>query len=774
MANELVVNIAADTQDLESGLADIKQNLAIVSQSLIDFGGKISEAFTGIMEGVFESQEALGKFQNQTGSTADLTKKYGKEIADVYKNNWGESIEDVSASMATVKQQSNLLGISSVKDIKGITENALTLRDTFEFEVKESTRAAGAMVQNFGIDSKQAFDLIAKGAQSGLDKSDDMLDTLNEYSPLFSMIGLDANDMFSILKKGSESGVFTVDKVADSIAEFQKRVTDSSSGTKEAMTSIGLDSAEMSKAFLEGGAKGKEAFNLIIESLGKVKDPIKQREAGIALMGTMWEDVGAKAILSMAKTDKSFANSAGTIEKIDANVGKQFRATWATMSRTIELDLIQPLGEAVLPALKEVGKVASQYLPMISSAIKNVNPAIITTIAVIAGLVTALIPIIGIVGTLMPAFAAVGAAIAAISTPVLIAIGVIAAIIAIVILFRNQIASAFNFISTNVMPVLGKAWDYISQKIMGVIMPIINQYLPQLQAAFNTIWSAISGIISIYVSSISSQIGFVMSHIKNMEPVLQFIFGVFSTVFSGIFRFVVATFTGIVEIIGSVMNIIKGIINVGMGIITGDWKRAFDGCWDITKNVFNIIISVFNWAFATIRSVVTIALSTVINTFKSIFPQAYNAVHDVFSSIINYISSVGSSLYDAGSKIINQLIQGIKDKIGEVRNACKNVAKAIADFFPHSPAKEGALKDFPETGYNLMNQLMEGIESQKKNVMGLVSEVTQGVTNNVAVSSNNNSGVNNSIVIPIYLDGKKITEVVAPQMTKMIRMQGGY
>jgi TP901 family phage tail tape measure protein len=774
MANELVVNIAAETQDLEKGLADIKQNLAIVSQGLIDFGGKIADAFSGVMTNVLDAQQSLTKFQNQTGSTADVTKKYGKEIEDVYKNNWGDSLDDVSASMAIVKQQSNLLNISSVKDIKGITENALTLRDTFEFEVAESTRSAGSMVQSFGVTSKEAFDFIAKGAQEGLNKSDDLLDTLNEYSPNFKMIGFDAGDMFQILKNGSESGVFTVDKVADSIKEFGIRSKDASSTSAEAFKSLGFNADTMFQNFAKGGETGKKSFYDVIAALNKVEDPVKQNTIGVALFGTMFEDAGAKAILNLGKTGNAFSNSAGTIKKIDENIGKDFKATWATISRTIEMDLVQPLGKAVLPALKEVGKIAGQYLPIISNVIKDTNPVIITTVAVIAGLVTALIPVIGVIGTLIPAFAAVGAAIGAISAPVLIAIGIIAALIAIAILFKDQIAKAFSYISTTVMPILGKAWDYVSTKIMSVIMPIINQYLPQLQTAFNTIWNAISGIVSIYVSAISAQIAFFAPIFKDkIVPVLQFVFGVFTTVLSGIFRFVVSTFTGIVQIVGSLLNIVKGIINVAMGVITGDWRQTFDGIVSIVKNVFNIVISVFNWAFSTIRSIVTIALSMVINAFKSATPQAYNAFYEMFSSVINYISSIGSSMYNAGARIINQLIQGIRDKIGEVRNACKNVASAIASFFPHSPTKEGPLRDFPETGYNLMNQLMAGIESQKRNILDLVGDVTQGITNNVAVNGNMGS-IDNAITIPIYLDGKKITEVVAPRMTKMIRLQGGY
>ena len=71
------------------------------------------------------------------------------------------------------------------------------------------------------------MDLIAEGAQNGLDYSGELLDSISEYSVQFNKVGLGANDMFAIFQKGAESGAFNLDKVGDAVKEFSSPSGDS-------------------------------------------------------------------------------------------------------------------------------------------------------------------------------------------------------------------------------------------------------------------------------------------------------------------------------------------------------------------------------------------------------------------------------------------------------------------------------------------------------------------------------------------------------------------
>ena len=80
-------------------------------------------------------------------------------------------------------------------------------------------------MDNMGLTAEQAFDYIAKGAQSGLNKSGELTDNLAEYSQLWGQAGFSAEEMFSILQNGLDSGAYNLDKVNDFVKEFGNRLS---------------------------------------------------------------------------------------------------------------------------------------------------------------------------------------------------------------------------------------------------------------------------------------------------------------------------------------------------------------------------------------------------------------------------------------------------------------------------------------------------------------------------------------------------------------------
>jgi phage-related minor tail protein len=795
LANDLVVDIGADSSGLDRGLADIKTNLAIVADSLGEMGNKINSAFADAIGTVAEVNSGLLKFQNQTGVSTEEMKKYGKEIEELYKGGMGESLEDVSTAMANVKQQSKQLGIESSKDLSRITESALYLRDNFEVDLPESTKTAGNLIKNFGLTADEAFDFISKGFQDGLNQSDDLMDTLYEYSPQFAKIGLDANDMFSILKKGSEGGVFTLDKVGDAVKEFGIRAMDASKTSQQAFTDIGLDADKMTATFAKGGEEANKAFYTVIDSLAKMKDPVKQNTAGVALFGTMWEDLGPQVITSFADIDKSAVKFDGTMQQIkdntaDQDIGNKFKQ----IGRTIQLDVVKPLAQSLLPTIETVVEYAKVALPQIGEVVKNIHPAIVIAVAAFGLLTGVVIKILSIVGMMMPAIEALGVAIGAMTAPMWIAIGAVIALIAVFILFKDQIISAFQTAWNTVSPIISKIWSFIKEKWDQYVAPVINEQLPKLKAAFFEAFTNIQ-------TNLQTVIPVISSIITSLKPVFEIIIAVLKTVvqivivvFGQIIAFLGDTIKNIVTLFNGLVTTLTGIFNVFAGIFTGDWKRVWEGIKQIVSgvgttiksiiqqalnfiltvvtSVLNSISSIFGVKFGNVRKIVMDAWNNMVNSFVDGKNRAINIVSELGNTIISTISNLGSRLYNAGKNLISQLVKGISDGIGKVKNACKKATDAIASFFPHSPAKEGALKDFPKVGGTLMSQLVDGIEDNELKVRASVSGVADKISG--AIAPTNTSNMNSSnITIPIYLDGRKMTEVVAPLMTKAIRMQGG-
>ena len=161
------------------------------------------------------------------------------------------------------------------------------LRDTFDYDISESARAASALMKNFNISAEEAYGLIATGAQNGADKNGDLLDTLNEYSAQFAALGLSADQFMGSLVEGADAGLFSIDKVADAVKEFNIRAKDGSDSSAEAFKGLGLNSDKMFAAFAAGGETAQAAFFDTVEALNK----LKRNEIGVALFGSQFEDL---------------------------------------------------------------------------------------------------------------------------------------------------------------------------------------------------------------------------------------------------------------------------------------------------------------------------------------------------------------------------------------------------------------------------------------------------------------------------------------------------
>lgn len=290
---------------------------------------------------------AMNDFIAITGKGTEETERYQAVMEDIYANNYGESFSDIGQAMAEVTKQ---LGDMDDASLQNVTESAFALRDTFGYDITESTRAAKAMVDNFGVSGEEAMNLIASGAQNGLDYSGELLDSISEYSVQFDKMGLGAEDMFAIFQKGAESGAFSLDKVGDAVKEMSIRVVDGSETTKQGFELLGLNADEMAQKFAARGETAKEAFNETLDALAAMEDPIAQNTAGVDLMGTMWEDLGPEAVTALAEIEEGAYTTSDAMNQIKDVKYDDLGSMFEELKRNVEVLLI-PLGEALLPVL---------------------------------------------------------------------------------------------------------------------------------------------------------------------------------------------------------------------------------------------------------------------------------------------------------------------------------------------------------------------------------------------------------------------------------------
>lgn len=344
--------------DMLNGLSEKLSGFGIdvsrfVTPATIGFAGVAAAIGSVAVESVkfaAETDKALVKFSNQTGIALEESEEFRDVMLDIYSDNIGESVEDIAAAMAAVAQAT---GDTNPEKLNDLTAAALTLRDTFDMDVQESIRSAQQLMNVFGATGESAYDTMAKAAQLGLNKDGNLLDIINEYAIHYSQLGISMDDMFDALINAKEAGVFDLTYAGEAIKEFGIRVREGGDEVKSALTTLGLDADEMVKKFNEGGPEARDALGLVVGALNGIDDATVRNQAGVALFGTAWEDLGATGVTAATNFNDKLTETEGTIAKINEADLSTIEGSWANVSRSFDANVKQPLGEWVETWLPE-------------------------------------------------------------------------------------------------------------------------------------------------------------------------------------------------------------------------------------------------------------------------------------------------------------------------------------------------------------------------------------------------------------------------------------
>ena len=619
-----------------------------VGAAMLPMSSGIIAMGTACVNTADDIDSAVNTYITSTGSATKEAGKFEDVMKSIYKNNYGESFEDIAQSMATVKQ-----GIDGITDdnIQKVTESAITMRDTFGMDVNESVRAVNTLMQNFGITADEAFNLVAQGAQNGLDYSGEFLDSIDEYSVQFAKVGLDAEDMFSIFVSGAENGAFNLDKIGDAVKELSIRAIDCSDTTVKGFTDIGLNADEMTQKFAKGGDSASEAFDEVITGLAGIKDPVKQNAAGVALFGTMWEDLGADVVTSLSTANKSISQTTDTMEEMKKIKYDDLKNQLAGIGRTVTTDIIVPLGERLLPVIESVvGKVAEWV-----SAFGELSPVMQDIVIAVGGVV-----------------AGVG--------PLLIVIGKVASGVGSIISVGTTVV---GFITGTVVPALSSFFAFIMANPIVLVITAIVAAIGLLIANWETVkevsinvWNAICDTVTTIGNAIKDFLTAVWDTIKTtITTVLDNIKTTMSNVWNAIKTTISTVVNAIKTTISNVWNAIKTTITTVVDAIKTTITNVFNAIKTTISTIFNAVKTTISNVWNSIKDVI----SNVIDTIKTTVSNKFNEIKNKISNIVDNVKTTMSNGFNAAKDTVTNIFNSIKNKISNVMDGAKNIVSGAID-----------------------------------------------------------------------------------------------
>jgi phage-related minor tail protein len=396
VAEPIKITIAGDAEELSQTLEQAGEEVSrfgdIASGLALAAGGAIA---AGIGMGIADALEQGANndlLAAQLGATPAEAKKLGEAAGAVYSDGYGESVADANEALKALWQQGLVPAGATADEMADISKQAMDVATVLGDEVGPTSNAVGQMLKTgLAKNATEAFDILTKGAQEGANKSEDLLDTFNEYGVQFKGIGLDGKTAMGLLSQGLKGGARDADLVADSLKEFGLIVRAGGDDVNASYKAIGLNGKEMTKAIAEGGPAAKAALDQTLDGLRNVKDPAERSALAVKLFGTQAEDMQdalfaldpSSAVAALGKVDGAAKSAGDTMHDNAANKLKEF-------TRGLQQGIVDFLGATVIPVVEEFANRLSGVGQAITTTAGFISQHS-TTFGIIAGVITTLI-----------------------------------------------------------------------------------------------------------------------------------------------------------------------------------------------------------------------------------------------------------------------------------------------------------------------------------------------------------------------------------------------
>lgn len=771
-------------EDVEESAEDTGDGFTVLKGAISDLvADALNFAIDKFKELMTSADQALNTLQVKTGLSSDEMSKFKDEMNDLYKNNYGESLEDIADVFSAITQNSKETDPSKIKDL---AKNAIVLRDSFGYEIPESMRAVNMLIDQFGLTGEEAFNLIAQGSQNGLDKNEDLLDTINEYGVHYHNLGYSAEEFFNSLKNGTDAGTFSVDKLGDAMKEFGIIAKEGSDETVNAWATLGLvqgDNSERIQTTTDEISKQKEKiadlekklkyayieqgnFNEKTDELKKMKmaDNIADWESELSDLknGLSLNEKGLKEMQN-AGGDTKYTISE-LMSAFNEGGDKAKEATQDVMNALFELDDeternalgVQLFGtmweDLQADGVKALSKIDGEF-DKTAETMKEIDSIKYDDIGSALGVLGRTIeteiirpfvdkvvpPIKDFIGWLIENIPIVESTLAGIGTA-MATMFVAKQIMAVVNSWKayktaTEGASIAQWLLNSAQ--LASPMTLIIGLIAGLVAAFV--VLWNKSEAFRNFWIELWENIKSITSEVVTAVGEFFSGLwENIKSVYSTVAEWFSEKFTAVKDAIITVITPILDFFSEVWAKIKEFFTPAV-----EWfKELFSSVWQTIKDIWDNITGFLEGCWELIKVVFT----PVAEWFKEKFSSAWNGIKDIFSAVKGWFTDRWDEIKAVFSPVADYFSEKFNDGWDKIKNAFSKAGSFFSDLWeeikkPFSTVATWFRDTFSEAWQNVKDVFSTGgriFEGIKEGISGVFTTVVNGIIR----------GINNVIEVP--------------------------
>ena len=656
---------------LKTQYEKLQTEISKTSQALEENGGiagAVGAEFQEIGSKLDSVSEKIGKVG------AELTKKVTAPIAAVGAASL-KAFTEVDEGMDTIVKKTGATG-EALEEMQNIARDmATTIPTSFE----TAGAAVGEVNTRFGLMGDELSDLSTKFVQfadlNGTDVSAS-IDSVQAAMAAFNIESSKAGDVLDILNKAGQDSGISMDTLSNSLLSNAASLTEMGFGLESAAGLIanleknGVDSsaamAGLKKAFANATADGKTMEEALAELESTMQSADSNTQAYQAALDLFGNKAGPQLAKAIQEGRLSLDEASNAVTDYGDSVSKTFEATQDPVDQfTVNMNKLKLVGEDIVnssaPLITDAMEKMAEVIQGVSDKWNSLND----------GQKEAVIQ-----------FALVAAAIG----PVL---SVISGVIGTISTISSTIGSFVGF-----LPTIGAALSGVGAVITGTILPAIG--------------AAVAAIIPVLpiIAGVAAAIAAVILVVKNWGAITDWLsekWNTLTTFLSEKTAQIQTFFTehlGIIgEMISTKIEIIKTVITTAIAVIQTIFTTFGETIKAITEGDWSRIGEIWSNAWAKIQMIIAQAIVKIV---KSVM-ELGSKVKEGFFDIVN-------SAKEWGNHLIQNFINGITEKISDLKNAVKNVAQSVRDFIGFSVPKLGPLSEADEFAPDFMKLFARGIK----------------------------------------------------------------
>ena len=536
-------------------------NLMNATDKVAEVGDKLKEVAAAAQDAFRDIDDGMDTFTTTTGQNSDVIKA---SFDKIYTSMPIESTADLGQALGSLTQQ---FGFSGDK-LTGYGTQLMQFAEINNTDVKSSVDNAKSAIETYNLsydDLGSVLDTVTAVSQKTGVSVDDLMTKAVEGAPQIKALGLSFGEGTEMIGKFEQAGVdgsaalSSLSKANVVYAKDGKTLQEGLKGT--------IDSIKGAKTQTEALTIASEVFGT--KGATRMVDAIQRGKFNL-------DELGAAAEKSGGTVKKTFESTEDPIDK-QAVALQSAKLSFSELGATIAESLL-PILDKMVPIFKQIAE-----------AFDGLSPSIKQFIIVFGGMLI----ILSILAPIIAAIMAVG------STVALIAVGIGAAIAAIILIFQNwgTIVEWLKGVWATISPFFSSIFGFLAsifsgfQPVLDIFVSFFQNTVTNVMTIFNGIISVLQGIFSIVIGIFTlngEQIG------QGFAQVFQGLIGIVSGVFSQIINFVTSS-------LGAIVNFFSGILGGIIGIVSGIFnsvKEAFTNPLETAKGVIKGIVDAIKGFFS--------------------------------------------------------------------------------------------------------------------------------------------------------------------------------